>query len=126
MIGSSTLIVKQAGKYHLHVYNGGLCFACFGNEKATKQDYFEAMKLNNSEWGKPDRVNLTQEEIDSIRTSHQCINPKEPNYSEFAGDTVGLLDLDAGVLYGRNGRDNGDQWVEYDPNPSPKLSVERV
>ena len=110
MIGSSTLIVKEGGKYRLHIFSGlvGMTGA------KTKVGAFRSIKKSEKGWGKPDKENLTDVEIETIRVSHQCISSTIPAYSQFAGDSVGLLDLDGKKLFTRN-RDDGDAWIEYVP-----------
>lgn len=90
MIGSSTMVVREHGKLGVHIF-GGLGFP----------KSFSKLHESLSKWGKPDHE-ITEAEADEILHSHQCISREYgPFYSQYAGDCVLLVDLDAMTAYTR-------------------------
>jgi hypothetical protein len=55
-------------------------------------------------WGKPDKLNLTEEEVIKVADATCCgSNHKtNPDYHKFAGDGVYMLDLDSNSFYSRD------------------------
>ncbi len=111
MIGSSTLVVKKNEHYHVHIcghmFGGDALDYCLKNNVTP----FDIWKESNERWGKPNAENLTFEDAERIRVSHHCIKSEKDRagYSEFAGDAIWFLDLDAGKFFNRG---KNDEWSE--------------
>jgi DNA-binding transcriptional MerR regulator len=84
MIGSNTLVIKENNVFRVHVFGGWP-----GDFTFEELSTFESKHKK-----KPDARGLTDVDAYKILSSHQCNSEFEPNYSEFAGDALYLLDLD--------------------------------
>lgn len=62
---------------------------------------FKAFQKSEAKWPKPDAKNLSEEAVEKVLHSRNCIGPQEPFYSQWAGDRVLLLDLDAKKIFTR-------------------------
>ena len=107
MIGSNTLIVKENSSYRVHIFGGSP-----GNFTFDELSTFESKHKK-----KPDAIGFTHVDAYKILSSHQCNSEFEPNYSQFAGDFVYLLDLDDKKVVNRQ-----DFCKQWESNNSKKLS----
>lgn len=96
MIGSNTLVVKENNSFRVHQFGGW----------SLQNPSFAAIVKIERKWQKTkktkaSKTRLTEYDAYVILSSHQCRSPYEPDYSEFAGDGVYLLNLDAGKMVDR-------------------------
>ncbi len=104
MIGSSTLVVKENGKFNIHIFGGLGGYDYYGSLDKGMTPYDEmvrdeaAMRLK----GYDNQDEITQSVVDEIEKCCHC-NEKEkkssPGYSRWAGDGIYLLDMDAKKLF---------------------------
>jgi len=98
MIGSNTLVIKEKGSFRVRIFGGWPGDFTFE----------DLVKFETNHEDKPDATNLTDVDCYKILSSHQCNSEFEPNYSEFAGDALYLLDLDTKTVVSR--QDYVKQW----------------
>lgn len=90
MIGSSTLVVKEKGKFRVYQFGGFI-------PKPT----FKGVVANIKGFKGPQAANLNETDAYQILSSHNCIDEYHENYSEYCGDQILLLDLDSRKLIDR-------------------------
>jgi len=125
MIGSSTYIIKQDGKFSAHI--GGTFFdymlvsACKKKRCGVFDLLVGAINGNPSArlkkhrgWGKPDADNIADEEVLRIADANNFSDSDAPGCHKLAGDRVLLVDMDDKKVFGRHRAhmDKPQEWVE--------------
>lgn len=97
-----TYLMKQDGKYAVY-HIGSFSDPDDWHHAVKKQkasSVFDLMK-RTPEWGKPSAEGLNDDQVDQIADADHSIDDGNAGYSEHAGDSVYLIDMDAKKAYYR-------------------------
>lgn len=96
MIGSNTIFVTKNKQTDLYLCGGYLVIS-LQMVRHDPQTSFEIMHAIVNDLT-PTRQDVSAVEVDNVAKATHCNDPAKPGYSEYAGDSVFKLDLDAGTL----------------------------